>query len=285
MIFISVIVMVVGWSNDYWLESGQVMSRIEQSSLIYGFKLFVLSEFFLFVSAFGSFINLRLNLSNFGLYSLFPLFTTMVFSLPTSNLFILVTSGFPLSSSQIISKMGDFESFALGIIQTLSASLLFIALQLKEFIYSLFSFYDSVLGSIFYFTVGTHGSHVIVGSILIYFSFILSILNSDRDWKEEEDMDWEEEDSSDSANESRYRQGIHKVNLSNLTYMQYLAVLSKARSADIPIKILSKTDSNSTIHSSFFINLSCSKLDYLELCKFFHSQNIAPFNDMDYLFS
>ncbi len=164
--------MSINWANDYWLEGGLVMTLVEQNSLIYGFKLFVLSEFFLFVSAFGSFINLRLNLSNFGLYSLFPLFSTIVFSLPFSNLFILVTSGFPMSASQIFSKIGNLETFFLGLTQTLSASSLFISLQLREFIYSLFSFYDNILGSVFYFTVGTHGSHVMVGSSLLYFGLL-----------------------------------------------------------------------------------------------------------------
>lgn len=166
------------WSNDYWLECGLVFTKVEQTSLIYGFKLFVLSEFFLFVSAFWSYINLRLNLSNFGLYSLFPLFPTIAFSLPFSNLFILLTSGFPLSSSQVFSKLGSLELFLMGLMQTLGASLLFISLQLKEFAYSYFSFYDNVLGSVFYFTVGTHGSHVIVGSIIIYYSLLSTISSS-----------------------------------------------------------------------------------------------------------
>lgn len=162
----------LGWSNDYWLEFGVVASRIEQISIIYGFKLFVMSEFFLFVSAFAGYINLRLNLSNFGLFSLFPLFATIAFSLPFSNLFILLTSGLPLSSSQIFSKCGNLELYIMGLVQTLGASFLFIALQLKEFTYSYFSLYDNILGSIFYFTVGLHGSHVMVGSIIIYFVFL-----------------------------------------------------------------------------------------------------------------
>jgi len=43
----------VAWISDFWLEAGQVMTLIEQSSIINGFKLFVLSEWFLFVSAFA----------------------------------------------------------------------------------------------------------------------------------------------------------------------------------------------------------------------------------------
>jgi cytochrome c oxidase subunit 3 len=138
--------------------------------------LFVVSEFFLFVSAFGVYLNLRLNLSNFGLYSVFPVFPTIAFSLPFSNLFILLTSGFPLSSSQIFSKTGNLEMFLFGMFHTLSASLLFIGLQLKEFTYSYFSLYDNIIGSIFYFTVGTHGSHVIIGSLFIYYILIASSL-------------------------------------------------------------------------------------------------------------
>ena len=177
LIFI-ILVTTINWNNDYWLECGQILTRVEQISIIYGFKLFVLSELFLFVGAFGLYINLRLNLSNFGLYSLFPLFPTISFSLPLSNLFILLTSGFPLSSSQIFSKVGNLEMFIIGLIHTLGSSLLFIFLQLKEFTFSYFSIYDTVLGSIFYFTVGTHGSHVMVGSIILYGCLLLSIDSS-----------------------------------------------------------------------------------------------------------
>ena len=41
-------------------------------------------------------------------------------------------------------------------------------LQLKEFLYSYFSLSDCLIGSIFYFTTGLHGFHVIIGTFLFF---------------------------------------------------------------------------------------------------------------------
>ena len=48
---------------------------------------------------------------------------------------------------------------------------MFLVLQIKEFFYSYLSITDCIIGSIFYFTTGLHGMHVIFG--LLYFFFIL----------------------------------------------------------------------------------------------------------------
>ena len=55
-------------------------------------------------------------------------------------------------------------------------SLSFIILQIKEFLYSYYSLSYSNIGSIFYFTVGLHGLHVLIGSLLFIIIFFIILL-------------------------------------------------------------------------------------------------------------
>lgn len=60
---------------------------------------------------------------------------------------------------------------------TLLLGTLFIILQLKEFLYSYFSLSDSLMGSIYYFTTGLHGFHVLLGSVSLFLIFCSLLFN------------------------------------------------------------------------------------------------------------
>jgi len=135
--------------------------------------LFILSEFILFSSCFWTYIDYRLVIPALNMFSVYPLLSGLFnasFSIPLSNLFILLYSSFALQSSSLFVKLGIISYMVESLGQCLSCGLLFLVLQLKEFIYSLFSMSNSAIGSIYYFTTGLHGIHVIIGS----YSFFLS---------------------------------------------------------------------------------------------------------------
>jgi len=100
------------------------------------------------------------------------------FSIPFSNLCILLFSSLPLQSGQIFIKIGFLNNTIDSIGQSLSCGLLSIILQLKEFLYSYFSLSDCLIGSIFYFTTGLHGFHVIIGTFLFFLILVWIIINN-----------------------------------------------------------------------------------------------------------
>jgi len=86
----------------------------------------------------------------------------------------LLFSSLPLQSAQILAKIGFLNNTIESLAQSLAAGVLFIVLQLKEFLFSYFSLSDCLVGSVFYFTTGLHGFHVLVGTFLFF--LLLSLL-------------------------------------------------------------------------------------------------------------
>ena len=132
----------------------------------------------LFIACFWCLINFKIISNSFILFFSFPLLSCYTFSIPFSNLLILLFSSFPLQSTNIFIKIALLNNSIESISQSLGCGLLFIILQLKEFIYSYFSLSNNLIGSIFYFTTGLHGLHVIIGSFLFF--LILFILMMDQ---------------------------------------------------------------------------------------------------------
>ena len=159
---------IFNWFNDLYIESFLCITLTEQLSLIYGIKLLIISELMLFVACFWCLINFRFISNAFSLFFSFPLLSCYSFSIPFSNLCILLFSSLPLQSAQIFIKIGFLNNTIESLGQSLSCGLLFIILQLKEFLYSYFSLSDCLIGSIFYFTTGLHGIHVIIGTFLFF---------------------------------------------------------------------------------------------------------------------
>ena len=87
------------WWNDYYVEYIIGITILEQESLLVGFKLFILSEWMLFVGGFGAQLNWMFNMN--VLYSL-NLLNYFTFSLASSNLLILIFSSFSIQSCIIV---------------------------------------------------------------------------------------------------------------------------------------------------------------------------------------
>jgi len=102
-------------------------------------------------------------LNAFSLFFCFPLLSSYSFAIPYSNLCILLFSSLPIQSASIFYKVGLFIGYIEQLGQTISCGIVFLVLQIKEFFYSYLSISDCIIGSIFYFTTGLHGLHVIIG--------------------------------------------------------------------------------------------------------------------------
>jgi heme/copper-type cytochrome/quinol oxidase subunit 3 len=116
-------------------------------------------------------------MSGFSLYFSLPLLSSYSFSIPFSNVLILIFSSLPIQSSSIFYKVGLFIQCLEQLGQTISSGILFLVLQIKEFFYSYLSISDCIIGSIFYFTTGLHGMHVIFGLIIYYILFNISMID------------------------------------------------------------------------------------------------------------
>ena len=145
------------WINDYFIESLMSLITIEENNIIIGIKLMIISEVFLFIGCFWSDINTRLLVNCYSLFYLFPMLSSYAFAIPFSNLFILVLSSFPLNGGQISIKLGNYCFFFNLFNYNICFGILFIILQLKEFILCLFSMADTFIGSIYFFIISLHG--------------------------------------------------------------------------------------------------------------------------------
>ena len=109
--------------NDLWLEWFISFTSIEQYSIISGIKLMIVSELMLFFSCFWSMMNYRLSYSYFLFSS--PVIVTYSFSIPFSNLVLLLFSSLPIQSAQLFIKIGFLITTIESIAQTLFIGLLF----------------------------------------------------------------------------------------------------------------------------------------------------------------
>jgi len=167
-------VVVSYWANDLIIDSFVYFNYNELSILYLGFKLFILSEFMIFLSLFSSYFNymlLSLSLSSLSIFLVY-------FAIPFSNLLILLYSSFSIQSSLIFIKFGFLYNTIEGIAQTIAIGVLFLCLQFKEFLFAIYSYSSSFLGSLLYFTTGLHGLHVIIGLLFLLFAFYLFFLFS-----------------------------------------------------------------------------------------------------------
>ena len=94
------------------------------------------------------------------------------YGIPLLNTGILILSGITLTLTHhsLVSKAR--EDTINGFMYTLALALAFTALQFKEYVQAPFDISDGIYGSIFFFSTGFHGIHVIIGSVFILVCFI-----------------------------------------------------------------------------------------------------------------
>ena len=169
--------LIILWLIDFLIESFIALTIIEQLSLIVGIKLLLLSELMLSFARSWCYINHRL-VGSVLLLFYFPLLSSYSFSIPFTNLLILLFPSLPIQCSQLYIKIG-FNNYSIeGIAQSLSAGFYSIILQCKEFSYPYFNLTDCLIGSTYYLTTGLHGFHVLSGPFLFYITLFYIVFSS-----------------------------------------------------------------------------------------------------------
>lgn len=87
--------------------------------------------------------------------------------LPLLNTLLLLSSGCTVTYAHHALVAGSRAGLSGGIALTLLLAVVFTAMQGAEYLNSSFTLIDGSYGSAFYITTGTHGFHVIVGTIFL----------------------------------------------------------------------------------------------------------------------
>lgn len=176
-VFILLFIIVGFWCYDLFLTSSFGFIPLQlNSALVLSFILFISTEILLFFSLFLFHFNSRFFISFYYYISYPSLFISSIycFGLPFSNLLILLYSSFPLQCSILYLKSGNSRfTIMSSLSQLYSTSILFLSLQIIEFIFSFSSISDSSISSIFYFITSIHGFHVGFGAMVLSFYFLL----------------------------------------------------------------------------------------------------------------
>lgn len=169
------------WNIIQEANEGHQTSNVRWN-LLHGFILFIASEVMLFFAIFWCFFHSSLSPSvligciwpPLGIHTIDP------FGLPFFNTILLLSSGISLTVSHRAlvedEENPDFERLSNGLIATLVLGGFFSIVQLFEYIHAPFSINDSIYGSIFFFSTGFHGAHVIIGSVMLAVNLVRNTL-------------------------------------------------------------------------------------------------------------
>lgn len=81
--------------------------------------------------------------------------------------FVLITSGVTVTAAHTYVRLNEKQHAFFELFLTLVLAIVFLFLQIFEYVNSPFSINTSVFGSTFFMTTGFHGFHVLVGGIFL----------------------------------------------------------------------------------------------------------------------
>ena len=154
MIFISL------WLSELFYESFIFESIIIFYSFIMSFKYLIISELMVFIGCFWSMLNSKLTS---WIYYYLILFSNICYSIPFTELIILVYSSLSNNASFIFIFISFYYGYFQSIYSILLSAFSFLYIWLMELMYSLYCIYDDYFDCIFYFTISIHGLHVLFG--------------------------------------------------------------------------------------------------------------------------
>ncbi len=149
-----------------------------QHGLKIGIIFFILSEVLFFRGFFWTFFHRSLSpISEIGLnWPPFNIFPLNPFQIPLLNTCILLSSGIRVTWSHH-ALINNYKSSKLSLFITIVLGVYFTFLQWFEYNDASFCINDSIFGSIFFVATGFHGTHVLIGSLFLLFSFIRMYYN------------------------------------------------------------------------------------------------------------
>jgi len=145
-----------------------------QKGLSIGFSLFILSEILVFFSFFFSYFYNSL-IPSIELGSIWPaigIITLDYKSIPLLNTLLLFFSGITITSAHnfMIANKKFLTIFYLFL--TIFLGLIFSFFQFFEYLNASFTISDSFYGSSFFVLTGTHGLHIIIGTIFLIIALL-----------------------------------------------------------------------------------------------------------------
>nr|YP_006702469.1 cytochrome c oxidase subunit III [Trichuris discolor]AFK81042.1 cytochrome c oxidase subunit 3 [Trichuris discolor] len=154
------------WNRDCTRESTLgVINDNKCYNIKMGMLLFLLSEAFFFLSFFWMFISSVLA-PELSFWPPSNLKLPSFIGAPSLNTILLVASSATVTLSHYEKDSKSYISLS-WLILTLILSFLFLTVQYIEYLSLPFNFTSGVGGSIFFMATGFHGSHVILGSMLL----------------------------------------------------------------------------------------------------------------------
>lgn len=175
---VTLVVVVFLWWKDVARESmlGYHTHKLEVSLRV-GMMFFILSEVFFFVSFFWAFYDAALA-PTVELGIVWPpkgIVPLSVYSVPLLNTIILLSRGITVTWAHHSIMNNYFSKSVVSLGVTVSLGVYFLIMQWLEYSEAQFSIADGVYGSTFFIATGFHGIHVTVGTIFLFYVWILLI--------------------------------------------------------------------------------------------------------------
>lgn len=101
--------------------------------------------------------------------------------IPLAMTIVLITSGITVTAAHTYVRLNNKKSAFLELFLTLTLAVVFLFLQIFEYVNSPFSINSSVFGSTFFMTTGFHGFHVLIGGIFLSVWAVRLCLSFDSD--------------------------------------------------------------------------------------------------------
>jgi len=183
-LFLLLIILISSFLFIWSLETSIENNYLSNNPYIFHFPfktrilIFILSEILLFITFFWSIFHFKLipdTPTGLSWSNLLPHLYFNPTEIPLLNTIILLSSGVTLTISHFKFFFNKYSSTSLFLFLTLILGLTFSSLQIFEYKSSPFSLNDNIYSNIFFFITGFHGLHVQVGTILLYFNFLLTI--------------------------------------------------------------------------------------------------------------
>lgn len=170
---------IYGWFKDMIIEGtfeGRYTSYV-QWNIKCGFLLFIASEIMFFFGLFWTYFYAALSPSSSigGVWPPKGIDAPDPLGLPLLNTLILLYSGLMINISLKAIRARQRPTMLIFLFLTICLGVGFEILQVCEYCWLKFCISDSVYGSIFYMTTGTHGIHVLVGLTWLIISFFRAL--------------------------------------------------------------------------------------------------------------